>query len=184
MQLPSSPPSLRARKSRLAFSFVEMLVAMAIGGMVFAALASLMLYSARSFVAIGNYIDLDKASRNALDVMSRAIRQTGGLKTYSTSSLTFTNADSTQLSFTWNPSTRKVTMTQNGVTKTLLSECDYLYFDISQRNPTPGVFDFYTATNNARLCKLVDVSWRCSRTILGKKVNTESVQTAKIVIRN
>jgi hypothetical protein len=30
----------------------------------------------------------------------------------------------------------------------------------------------------------VDVSWKCSRQILGEKVNTESVQTAKIVMRN
>ena len=33
-------------------------------------------------------------------------------------------------------------------------------------------------------CKLVDLNWRCSRQILQQKVNTESVQTAKIVIRN
>jgi hypothetical protein len=30
---------------------------------------------------------------------------------------------------------------------------------------------------------LIEVSWICSRQIFGKKVNTESVQTAKIVIR-
>lgn len=170
--------------AKSAFSLVEMLVSVAIGGMIFAALASLMLYSARSFVAIGNYIDLDKASRNALDVMSRAVRQTAGLKTYSTTALTFTNTDNTQLSVAWNPSTRNVTLTQNGTNKTLLTQCDYLAFNISQRNPKPGVFDFYSATNNAKQCKLVDVSWRCSRQILGKKVNTESVQTAKIVLRN
>jgi hypothetical protein len=34
------------------------------------------------------------------------------------------------------------------------------------------------------MAKLVDVSWLCSRKILGRKVNTESVQTAKIVMRN
>jgi hypothetical protein len=31
--------------------------------------------------------------------------------------------------------------------------------------------------------KLVQVTWVCSRSILGKKVNTESVQSAKVVIR-
>jgi hypothetical protein len=31
---------------------------------------------------------------------------------------------------------------------------------------------------------MIDVSWKCSREILGAKINTESVQTAKIVIRN
>jgi len=184
MLLHRSNPSAAPANATPAFTLPEMLVSIAIGGMVLAALGSLMVYSARSFVAIGNYIDLDKASRNALDQMSRAIRQTARLTSYSPTSLTFANTDGTQLSVTWNPSTRQVTMTGNGSTKTLLTQCDYLYFDISQRNPTYGVFDFYPATNNASLCKLVDVSWRCSRTILGRKINTESVQTAKIVIRN
>ena len=116
--------------------------------------------------------------------MSRAIRQTAQLTSYSSSAITFSNPDGTQLNFTWSPSTRVLTMTQRGVPKTLLNQCDYLYFNISQRNPTYGTFGFYSATNNAALCKLVDVSWRCSRSILGKKINTESVQTAKIVIRN
>ena len=35
-----------------------------------------------------------------------------------------------------------------------------------------------------RTAKLIDVSWKCSRKIMGEKLNTESVQTAKIVIRN
>ena len=79
--------------------------------------------------------------------------------------------------------------TKNGITKVLLSQCDFLTFRICQRNPIPGQFNFYPATNTAgvytpSLCKLVDVSWRCSRQILQKKVNTESVQTAKIVLRN
>ncbi|MEJ2010407.1 MAG: hypothetical protein P8Z30_20015, partial [Acidobacteriota bacterium] len=71
----------------------------------------------------------------------------------------------------------------------LLTNCEYLAFGISQRNPS-NEFCFYPATNTTTskldpsLCKLVDVSWKCSREIFGKKVNTESVQTAKIVMRN
>ena len=160
-----------------------MLVAVAIGGIVLAAVASLSLYSARSFVAIGNYIDLDKSSRNALDNLSRDIRQTAGLKSYSLSSVTFSNLDNSELVVTWDPETRTVTSQQGGVTKTLLTECDYLRFNISQRNPSNGVFGFYPTTN-PDLCKLVDVSWRCTRTMLGKQLQTESVQTARIVIRN
>lgn len=184
MRLTPCPSPSRAGRDAAAFTFIEMLVSVAIGGMVMAALAAVMLYSARSFVAIGNYIDLDKASRNALDVMSRAIRQTDRLTSYNSTAISFSNPDGSQLNFTWNPNTRRVTMTQGGATKTLLTQCDFLQFNISQRNPTPGVFGFYSATNNAGLCKLVDVSWRCSRQIFGKKINTESVQTARIVIRN
>jgi len=31
---------------------------------------------------------------------------------------------------------------------------------------------------------VVAVNWRCSRTVLGVKANTENAQAAKIVIRN
>lgn len=171
------------RASTSAFSLVEMLIAVGVGGIVLAAVCALTMYSARSFVAIGNYIALDQASRNALDNLSLAIRQTSDLKSYSPSALTFANPDGSELVVAWNSGTREVTMKQNNTTKTLLTECDYLRFNISQRTPINGVFGFYPASGPST-CKLVDVSWRCSRTMLGKKFHTESVQTAKIVIRN
>ncbi len=48
---------------------------------------------------------------------------------------------------------------------------------------------FYPATNSSgvydpSICKLINMSWKCSRTILGSKMNTESVQTAQVVLRN
>jgi hypothetical protein len=64
----------------------------------------------------------------------------------------------------------------------LLTNVDFLSFQIFQRNPVAGTYDTYP-TSSATNCKLVSVSWICSRSILGSKLNTESVQTAKIVIR-
>jgi hypothetical protein len=48
---------------------------------------------------------------------------------------------------------------------------------------------FYPATNNAgaldlTICKVINMNWKCSRAILQQKINTESVQTAQIVLRN
>lgn len=172
----------RTASSR-AFSIVEMLMTVAVGSIVLAAVGSTTLFSARSVVGIGNYIELDQASRNALDHLSRAIRQTAGLKSFSPASLTFTNLDNSELVVAWDPVSHKVTQTQDGVAKTLLTQCDYLRFNMSQRNPSNGVFGFHPA-NSPATCKMVDVSWRCSRLLLGKKMHTESVQTAKIVIRN
>jgi type II secretory pathway pseudopilin PulG len=172
-----------------ASTLVELLVSVGIGSIVLVAVATLSIFSSRSFVALGNYMDLDKASRNALDNMTRDVRQTVRLTSFATNELVFTDYDNSPLTFSWNPNTKLLTRTKNGATKVLLSQCDYLSFQISQRNPIPGQFNFYPATNTAGiydpgLCKLVDVSWRCSRQILQKKVNTESVQTAKIVLRN
>lgn len=169
---------------RSGFSLVELLIAAGLGSMLLTAIAFLTVYSTRSFVALGNYADLDQLSRNALDIMSRDIRQTALLTAYQTNMLTFSNADGSTLIFKYDPSTSQVTRSLNGTNSVLLTQCDYLNFDISQRNPSNN-FTFYpVSATNATLAKLIDVSWRCSRQILGAKINTESVQTAKIVIRN
>ena len=133
---------------------------------------------------MGNYSDLDRASRNALDNMSREIRATSQLTAFTTTKLTFKDPDGTTLSFEYNPGNGTLTRKRGGTNTTLLKECDFLEFHISQRNPSNN-FTFYAVTGtNYATAKLVDVNWRCSRKILGNKVNTESVQTAKIVLRN
>jgi hypothetical protein len=163
-------------------TLTDVMVATGIAFIVFAAVASLSMYTARSFAAMGNYADLDNASRNALDTMSRDIRQCQSMNAFSPTQLTFTDCDTNTLTFTYDSSARTLTKVDNGLTNVLLYQCDYLNFDISKRNPSNS-FTFYSTTN-ASEAKLVDVSWRCSRQILGAAVNTESVQTAKIVIRN
>jgi hypothetical protein len=151
-------------------------------GLVFGAVATLWMFSARSFVALGNYGDLDAASRNALDTMSRDIRQTRALTNFINTKLIFDDYDNTPLTYVYDSGAGTLTKQKNGANTVLLKQCDYLNFDISQRNPSAN-FTF-VSTSNLTEVKLIDVSWRCSRQIMGSKVNTESVQTAKIVIRN
>jgi prepilin-type N-terminal cleavage/methylation domain-containing protein len=167
---------------RQAFTIVEVMMAVAISAIVLAAIGTLTVYTARSFVALGNYEALDRYSRNALDVMSRDIRQARAVTSYATNSLTFQNTDGSTLSYDWSPSISTLTRRQGGVSTVLLTNCDTLRFNIYQRNPSNN-FSFYPAANIAN-CKLVSVTWVCSRTMFGRKLQTESVQTAKIVIRN
>ena len=173
---------ISAKRSCSGMSLLELMVAGAIAMLVLTAIASISLYSARSFVAMGNYADLDQASRNALDVMSREIRQTKALNSFSPSKLVFQESSSNTLTYVYDSTARTLTRQRGGINTVLLKQCDFLNFNISQRNPS-NAFTFYPATTPA-VAKLIDVSWRCSREILGAKVNTESVQTAKIVIRN
>ena len=166
-------------------TLVELMVAVAIGALILAAVGKLSLFTARSFVALGNYNDLDQASRNALDIMSREIRQTRGLTTYATNQLIFKDYDGVLLTYVWDPNPNALTLSrikEGAQTKVLLRQCDFLSFGIYQRNPSNN-FIFYPAASPAQ-AKLINVSWRCSRQIFQKKINTESVQTAKIVIRN
>jgi type II secretory pathway component PulJ len=181
MKLAKSIPKTNRRRAGV--SLLEVLITASVASIVFAAVGSLTLYTARSFVAMGNYGDLDKASRNALDTMSRDIRQCRLLQNYTPNKLTLLDNNSNTLVFEYQPSNGQLTRKNGGTSTVLLQQCDYLNFNIYQRNPS-NAFMFYPIQTNITLAKLIDVSWRCSRKILGQKVNTESVQTAKIVIRN
>lgn len=179
-RLAENPPHRRCA----GISILETMIAMALGSLLLAGMASFAIYTARSFVATGNYADLDQASRNCLDIMTRDIRESRALTAFATNKLTFTAHDNQPLVFYYNPSTSQLTRERGNQVTVLLEQCDYLNFKIYQRSPSNG-FSFYPVQSNRwDLAKLVDVSWKCSRKILGEKVNTESVQTAKIVMRN
>lgn len=177
--------STTSRRGRYAgFTLVETMVATGVASLMFVAIAAFTVYTARSFVALGNYADLDQASRNALDLMTRDIRESRALTDFSTNKLTLTAEDNLPLIYHYNPSASTLTRQKGNESTVLLEQCDYLKFNIYQRSPSNN-FTFYPVTGNRwDLAKLVDVSWICSRKILGAKVNTESVQTAKIVMRN
>jgi len=181
-----SKPHPALRKKIQGFTLVEVLIMGAIATVVIAAVMIFTLFATRSFIALGNYNDLDKASRNALDRLSREIRQTDALTAFATNKLTFRDYDDQPLVYQWTPpagtNAGRLDRIKGGVTTTLLTQCDFLNFGISQRNPSNG-FSFY-ATTNLSSVKLIDMNWRCSRKILQLKVNIESVQTAKIVMRN
>ena len=169
-------------RSAKAFTLVEVMVAMALGMLVLSMVASLSIFTIRSFVAMGNYNDLDRASAYALDRMSKEIREVDYLTYYSTNIIDMRLLNNTRLLYVYDPNSRTLTQWKGGTREVLLTECDFLRFNVYQRNPSND-FSFYPASSPS-VAKLIDVSWRCSRQILGQKINTESVQTSKIVIRN
>ena len=175
-----------SQKNRVgAFTLMEVLIAIFISTIIILAVGEAFTYSARTMTAMGNYIELDRGSRNALDIMSQEIRSAYVLKSFSTNELVFTDMNDKDFSFKYTPLTKQLTFTKSGETKTLLSDCQNLAFKMYKRVPKSGAIAQYD-TDNPALCKVVQVDWMCSRDIgtMGKKVNTESVQTAKIVIRN
>jgi Tfp pilus assembly protein PilW len=170
--------------SRRAMTLMDLMIATMIATLLFAAVGTVAVFTARSFVAMGNYDDLDRASRNALDTLSRDVRQSRSLTEHTPTRISLVANDNSTLTYNYNPSTRNFTRHNGGAPTVLLSQCDYLNFKIYQRNPSNNWSWYPVASNQLSTAKLIDVSWRCSRKILGEKVNTESVQTAKIVIRN
>jgi hypothetical protein len=140
-------------------------------------------FSSRSFVAMADYTEMNQRSQFALDKMSKEIRQARGLTAFSTNSLAFANADGNPLSFTYNPTSRRLVRMSGGQTNALLTDCDALQFRIYQHTMISNTFDCYdvASVTNARV---IQVNWKNSRQILGKKATTESVQSAKIALRN
>ena len=161
---------------------VEMLVAMAIGSILLIALCALSFYSSHSFVALTNYVDLDRFNRNAMDTITREMRQTKKVTSFASDSVTFEDYDGLSLTYTYSPGTRKFTRIKNGSSTVLLNDCDSLSFTIAQRSPVPGTYEVYPVAT-AGTAKVINVTWKCSRSIFGKVANTENVQTARIVIR-
>ncbi len=186
------------RRRRSAFTLMELMIAAGLSSLVLAAVISLTLFGTRSSMAIVNYTDLDSKSRYALDVIGREIRQANAVIAIQTNAsspqfLRLTNsAQAATVQVSYNPTSRSVTLSKTGqADQIVLTECDRWSFGLFQRTPlvtTTNVL-FYPATNTTgaldlRVCKLVNLSWKCSRQIMAQKVNTESVQAAQLVLRN
>jgi len=179
---------------RSGIGMVEFLVAMAIGSLLILTIMAVFSFSSRSFTALGNYSDLDQYSRTALDTMTREIRASGGVYTWGNNSMLaytnlvyLTNRDGALIYYWWDPSRKAVFRYRSSPFEygVLLTNCDYLKFEYFQRTPNTNFDNFsVVSTNLTANCKLIQMSWICSRTILGQKLNTESVQSAKVVIRN
>jgi prepilin-type N-terminal cleavage/methylation domain-containing protein len=188
-------PISAERKTR-GFTLAELMVATALATMVAGIVMGTFMYSATSFSAMGNYSDLDRNSRNAVDVLSREIRNSSALLSFSTTSpkyMTFTNVTTAKaITIAYDANNRVVTLAKTGqTTVTLLTQCDKWEFALYSKAPniTTTNITFYGATNGSgatdiTACKLINMNWRCSRTIFGSKRNTESIQTAEIVLRN
>jgi len=168
-------------------TLVEVMIATGLGMVVLSAVMALTVFSARSFAAVSNYVDLDVRSRNALDRMSQEIRQADSLQTCSATQLIFAGKDPVTtaaytLTYDYNPGAKTLTRTKGADSQVLLTQCDSLAWYMYQRNMTNGT-DQPIPTSIPGQCKLVKLTWVCSRDILGKSANTESVQSAEFVIR-
>ena len=181
-------------------TLVELLMAIGISGMVFTAVAILILFSGRSYAALANYVDLDNRSRGALDRMSKEIRQVDRVTDSASAALptgqvvtnrlalsgTETDGSAYTLIYNYDPATQTLLRTKTGGnhpgTNTLLTGCTYLNFGMYQRVPKTNSFDQFDAADLAT-CKVVQLDWICSRKIFNKTANTESIQSAKVVIR-
>jgi len=165
------------------------MVVSAISLVVLAFVLSFILFCSRSFISLTNYVDLDQRTEMALDNMSCEIRQVksvtsllGGTNLVGGTNLTLVDYDNATLQYIYNANARTLTRVKYGQARTNLIQCDSLSFSLFQRSPSNNTFQPWPATNLTQ-AKVIGLTWNCSRTILGAKINTESMQSAKINIR-
>jgi Tfp pilus assembly protein PilW len=166
---------------RSGMTLAEIMVTTLIASLVLTIIATLTIFATRSVLAMTNYTELDQDSRNTLDILTRDIRQASGLVSFAANRIVIRFPDSNTCTYVYNQNLGTLVRSNSSGSKILLEGCDQLTFQVSQRNPSND-FYFYQAT--IATAKLIDVSWKCSREIKAQKVNTESIQTAKIVMRN
>ena len=180
MKLKFSVNGTCGAKAAQAMTLPEMMVAMGVGFLILTVMAMVFMTSARSFAAMSNYVEMDANSRNALDHLTREIRQAGNLVEFSPTHLKLSVAGQTNsfLVFDWNSASGQLTEWETGesYTNILLSQCDQLSFALYDSAFLPST--------NLLTSKGVSVSWTCSRTILGNKITSEDMQQALIIMRN
>jgi prepilin-type N-terminal cleavage/methylation domain-containing protein len=170
------------------FTLLELLVAVGVGSLVLAGAVTMFISGQANFASLGNYTELSNQSRLALDRMSRDIREASQVLSWqangSGSTLVLTNAlRSTQITYSWNRTNRLLSCSITGQPdKNYLSGCDSWTCSFYQRTPSTNWTMFITT--NLVECKMVTMTWKCSRSVLGRKLNTENMVTAQIVLRN
>ena len=165
----------------------ELMFATGIGTLVLAAAMAFTVFSAHGLAAVTNYVGLDVRSRGALDWMSQEIRQADAVTVCDSTRLALVGKEPGSgagytLTYTYSPTLKTLTRTKGTDSQTMLTQCDSLNWHMYQRNMTKGT-DQPIPTSDVNQCKLIKLAWVCSRNILGKSANTESVQSSEIVIR-
>lgn len=182
MRLPGRDGTSDHRPRALGFTLIELLVSVACGTIVCTALGMCSVFIARTFASMTNYVSLDTYSRLAVDKITSEVRQSAGVSSCTSNRLSLIDYDGVALQFIYSPLAKTLTRTKNTTSTVLLTDCEAFAFSMFQRNPIGGTYDQYS-TASPSTCKIVSMDWICARSVLGSIRNSESVQTAKVVIR-
>src|SRR5262245_60512480 len=160
MKLISTQMLSRRAKRAQGMTLAELMVAIAVGSLVLMFMSVVLGDSLRCFAATGNYVSMNIGSCNALDRMTRDIRQAGDLTSLATNRLQFTKFGTTNALcvYQWDANARQLTEWQasTGQTNVLLTDCDNLTFSMYKSSFTPAA--------TILEAKTIGVNWKCSRT--------------------
>ena len=170
------------QRSTSGVALVEAVMAIGLTGIIMVVLVSITLFSGRSFVCLANYVELDDKNRLAIDNLTRDLRECNKVTSCISNFLALEGSDGFPIYYIHSASTKTLMRIKASQPTTMLTGCESLTFRFCKRNTITNTYEQFPASTPAE-AKVVDVAWKCSRSILGVTANTEAVQTAKIVIR-
>jgi hypothetical protein len=181
----------RVPKARQAWTLVEMMVAAGIFSLCALALMGLYVFSVKSMASMYSYSLLDQNNRQAMDQLTREIRQAKKVLTFNTNSITILTSDTNgfdgpTVTYSFSPSVKRMLRSSSdGTTKVLLDNCNLLSFQLYTRCPSNGTFGIFpVAMNNwQQTVKVLQLTWKTSIIQPSSIANSENIQTARIVIR-
>jgi prepilin-type N-terminal cleavage/methylation domain-containing protein len=182
-------------KTRRGWTLPEMMVAVGIFSICGAALMGMYLFCVKGMASMYNYSLLDQYNRQAMDQVTREIRQAKDVITYRTNSITIQSANSDgsngpQVTYSFNGTSQKLIRTaDDGSSQVLLNNCSLLQFQLFTRCPTNDILDSITnefpiATSNwTNTVKVLRLTWKTAIQLPSGPINSENIQTAQVVIR-
>jgi len=171
------------RASRAAgFTLVELMVGIALGTLLLAAVGSMYLFSLKSFTAMSNYSELNTRNRYASDLITRDIRGATGV-TSATSEHLVLRLGGADLTYHYDEDARTLTRSYLDQDEVLLEGVDFLSFSLYQRPSNGAAYEQFSVATPSN-AKLVGFQWECSRRGYGTRKNSEGLQAAIVKLRN
>ena len=171
----------KTHSKNFGFSLVEVLITLSISSILFIAVISFVMFASKSLTSILNYGDMNVKTRIAIDTISSDVRQCNSVLSSTTNKLKLENNDGLPIIYHWDNNTKFLTRSYKGSVKVLLRKCDEFNFWFNQKNSLSDEVDIQTSSLQS--VKIISFSWKCSRSIVGVKLNTSEFQSARIVIR-
>jgi hypothetical protein len=177
-------------RSRQGWTLLETLFGVGIFSLVGMALMGTYIFSVKNMASMYAYSLLDQKNRQAMDQITREVRQSKNVVAYTTNSLTLLTADDAgndgpTVVYSFSPSTKRMVRTSSdGTSKVLLDNCTLLNFQLYTRCPSNVFGVFPVAVNNwSNTVKTLQLTWKSSILQPSGIANSENIQTARIVIR-
>jgi len=164
------------------FTLLELMVGIALGSLLLLGVASMYLFSLKSFTSMSNYAELNAMSRYASDIITRDIRSAMRVTSATSEQLVlrFGGAD---LTYNYDEDAGTLTRSYLEQDEVLLEGVSFLSFSLYERPSNGAAYEEFSAAT-ASNAKLVGFQWECSRRVYGAQISSDSLAAAIVKLRN